>query len=188
MKRFSAFIKKYWWPISAILFCPCHLPLSMGGLLALTAGTGIGALFAAYYSTIESVLAVTFSFYFVIAFLIWIVRAPRKEANCPVDTRRSGQPQGLSTKQIVSWGTGSALLMPMLILAAFVTREGTLDKIIAGARDFDYANSGFIWLVSISAIVMIPVMVVWIVWMWIMWRRPDAASKPEKQGYEYDYE
>ncbi len=32
-----------WWLLGAFLFCPCHLPVSIGVLTAVLAGTGLGA-------------------------------------------------------------------------------------------------------------------------------------------------
>ena len=188
MKRFTNFVKRNWWPISAMIFCPCHLPLSIGGLLAITAGTSVGAYLTAHYASIESTLAVLFSFYFVIAFMIWAVRGPKAEegAACAVNSSRKPSQTGFSTKQIISWGLGSALIMPTLVLAGVIIRDDLPRKIMEGARDFDMANSGFIWLISISTVVMIPVMVVWIAWMWVMWTRSDATAEPEKWEYEYE--
>ena len=190
MKRFTNFVKRNWWPISAMIFCPCHLPLSIGGLLAITAGTSVGAYLTAHYASIESTLAVLFSFYFVVAFLIWALRGPRaaEGAACSINTDGTARPAGFSVKQILGWGLGSALIMPTLVLAGVIVRDDLPGKIVAGARDFDMSNSGFIWLISISTIVMIPVMVVWIAWMWVMWSRVDESDEPEKWEYEYEYE
>ena len=32
-----------WWLLGAFLFCPCHLPLTVGMVTAVLAGTGLGA-------------------------------------------------------------------------------------------------------------------------------------------------
>jgi hypothetical protein len=187
MSNLFPFIKRHWWPISAVLFCPCHLPLSMGAIAALASGTLFGAVFSAWYSTIETVLAIVFSFYFVIAFLLWLASGPLM-LDKSARTCNTARKPAFSTSQTVSWGVGSALLMPTLVLSAFVSRNGLLEEIVRGARGFDWTNSGFIWLLSISAIVMIPVMVVWIAWMWIMWTRHDPDSPPEKWEKEYEHE
>jgi hypothetical protein len=157
--------------------------------MLLTAGTGVGAFLTAHYTSIESTLAILFSFYFVVAFMIWAVRGPRaanQAVACTVNARGETRPTGFSNKQIIAWGIGSALIMPTLVLAGVVIRDDLPSKIIAGARDFDMANSGFIWLISISTIVMIPIMVVWIAWMWVMWTRSEGSAEPEKWEYEYD--
>ncbi|MEI2613147.1 MAG: hypothetical protein V9G20_31290 [Candidatus Promineifilaceae bacterium] len=189
MNQLTSYIRKNWWPISAILFCPCHLPLSMGAIVGLTAGTSVGALLTTHYASIESTLAVAFSFYFVMAFMIWAVRGPRTqtgEAVCVIDANGNLRRAGFSTKQIIIWGIGSALLMPILVLAGFLIKDDLLGKIMTGAEGFDMANSGFIWLISISTIVMIPVMVVWIAWMWAMWSRTDVTAEPQEWEYEYE--
>jgi hypothetical protein len=54
-------LKQNFWPVSALLLCPCHLPLSMAAIASLTAGTALGAYISTHYSSIETVLAVVFS-------------------------------------------------------------------------------------------------------------------------------
>ena len=78
MNRILQGLKDNFWPVSALIFCPCHLPLTMTAVVSLTAGTALGTFISANYSSIETVLAVAFSFYFVLAFMIWVVRGPRK--------------------------------------------------------------------------------------------------------------
>ncbi len=189
MNSSESFLKRYWWPISALLFCPCHLPLSMGFIALASTGTAFGAWLTRYYAPIESTLAITFSFYFVIAFLIWAVRGPRSidGSACVIDENGHVRPQGFSTRQVVLWGIGSAFIMPTLVTISFLTRSGLVRDIFNGSAGFDVTESGFIWLVSISAIVMIPVMVVWIAWMYISWMKVDPDSV-EQWDYEYEYD
>ena len=189
MNSIPTWLKEHWWPVSAMVFCPCHLPLSMGGIAALAAGTGLGAFISANYTAIESVLAVLFSFYFVLAFMIWAVRGPRSKQQearvCPVDER--GRLSGLSTREIVVYGIVGALVMPLLITASLFVREDVLGEVMLAAQHFDAANSGLIWLISISTVVMIPVMIIWIVWMWVAWTKvPGEGSDPETWSYEYE--
>jgi hypothetical protein len=190
MNKVSGMIKKNWWPISAILFCPCHLPLTMGILVALTAGTSFGAYLTANYTALESSTAVLFSFYFVIAFLIWAIRGPSSESKegCELDTNGNPVRKGFSTKEILFWGIGSALLMPTLVLAGLFVRDDLLGKFIGSAAYFDISNSGFIWLISISTIVMIPVMVVWIAWMYVMWSKTEVSAEDQPEEWAYDYD
>lgn len=193
MQKFLASLKQYYWPISALIFCPCHLPLTMSAVASLTAGTAIGAYISTYYSSIETVLAVTFSFYFVLAFMIWIVRGPQHEQGtaCKLDSKSSKQLSGLSTKQIIVWGIIGMLLMPALVSISVFTEQSdftkTLSEIFAINPEF---NSGFIWLISLSTVVMIPVMVIWLVWMWLAWAKVNAAggdkAAAETWSYEYD--
>lgn len=37
-----------WWLLGAFLLCPCHLPLTLGVLASVLAGTGLGALLHAH--------------------------------------------------------------------------------------------------------------------------------------------
>ena len=187
MDDIKSFVKQHYWPISAMIFCPCHLPLSMSFLASITAETFLGALISTYYSTIESVLAVAFSFYFLLAFMIWAVRGPQqaKRAACTYDEYGRLQPPGLSTRQIIIWGVIGMLFMPLLITASFFARNDLLSDFVAAAEAIDWTNSGLIWLLSISVVVMIPVMVIWLVWMWVAWTRTDP-DQVEQWHYEYE--
>lgn len=182
----KTFMKRHFWPLSAMIFCPCHLPLSMAGVASLTAGTVIGTFISAHYSTIESILAVTFSFYFVLAFMIWAVRGPQhvKGAACPVG--EDGRPLvwGLSTKQIILNGVIGMFVIPLLVTASLFVRDDLLGEFMAAARTVEL-NSGLIWLISITTVVMIPVMVVWLVWMWSAWTNHDPDLK---EDWHYEYE
>jgi len=183
-------LKDNFWPISALIFCPCHLPLTMGAFASLTAGTAMGAWISTHYSSIETVLAVTFSFYFVLAFMIWVVRGPkqREGAVCVIDARGNKRPSGMSTRQIVTWGAIGMFTTPALVSISFFTRQSnrTIGALSSVVRNFDY-NSGFIWLVSIAVVVMIPVMVIWLVWLWQAWVKTDR-SQPGLDDWGYEYE
>lgn len=89
MQKFWTALKQNFWPISALIFCPCHLPLSMAAIASLTAGTVVGGFISTHYSSIETVLAVAFSFYFVLAFMIWVVRGPQPVKALPVSSARA---------------------------------------------------------------------------------------------------
>ncbi|MCE7989456.1 MAG: hypothetical protein DYG89_50535 [Caldilinea sp. CFX5] len=182
----KTFFRQHFWPLSAMIFCPCHLPLSMAGVAWLTAGTFVGGFVSTYYSTIESVLAIAFSFYFVLAFMIWAVRGPQKVkgAACPVDAQGRPQIWGLSTRQIVITGFIGMFVIPLLVTASLFVREDLIGQFMAAARTVEL-NSGFIWLISITTVVMIPVMVIWLVWMWIAWNNADPDLK---EDWKYEYE
>jgi hypothetical protein len=190
MKKIWTTLRQNFWPISALIFCPCHLPLSMSAIAGLTAGTFVGAYISAHYNTIETVLAVAFSFYFVLAFMIWVVRGPqdRPAQACTIGASENQRPAGLSTWQIIFWGVIGMLAMPALITASLFTREnfadGTVAQIFAVSPGW---NSGLIWLISISTVVMIPVMVIWLVWMWLAWSKQDF-SETEVENWSYEYE
>lgn len=180
------FLKRHFWPISAIVFCPCHLPLTMSGVALVTSGTAFGSLVTAYYGPIESVLAILFSCYFVLAFMIWAVRGPQKAkgAACLLDD--NGQPvlSGLTTRQIISWGVVGMLTMPFLVTASLFVRTDLISEFVSAAQQVEF-NSGLIWLLSISTLVMIPVMVIWLVWMWIAWTNVDPDLV---EDWQYEYE
>ena len=179
-------LKQNFWPISAIIFCPCHLPLTMGILASFTAGTVFGTYLTTYYNSIESTLAVAFSFYFLLAFMIWVVRGPKKteDVACAIDQK----PNGLSTQQIVVWGIIGMFTMPALVSIGFFARQDSalLDGINTALANMEY-SSGFIWLVSIATVVMIPIMVIWLVWLWLAWSKADLSTADAEQwGYEYE--
>ena len=190
MNRILQGLKDNFWPVSALIFCPCHLPLTMAAVVSLTAGTALGTFISAHYSSIETVLAVAFSFYFVLAFMIWVVRGPRKAegAACRIDARGNEQLDGLSTKQIVVWGIIGMLIMPALVAISAFTKQAyfaeTMNQVFMVNPGM---NSGFIWLISLSTVVMIPVMVIWLVWMWLAWSKTDLSpADGDTWGYEYE--
>jgi hypothetical protein len=164
----------------------------MAAVASLTAGTALGAYISINYSSIETVLAVAFSFYFVLAFMIWIVRgpAPKEGAACAIDKRGNRQVTGLSTKQIIGWGLVGILTMPVLIAAStFSKKNYFVDGLIEILTVNSEASSGFIWLISLSTVVMIPVMVIWLVWMWLAWSKRNVSQSDQEQwNYEYEYE
>ncbi len=189
MKKLWTTFKQHYWPISALIFCPCHLPLTMAAVASLTAGTVIGGYISTYYSTIETILAVTFSFYFVLAFMIWVVRGPQKSEGTVCALDQAGQrPSGLSTKQIIVWGVIAMFIMPALIAISVFTKENLADQTVSQILAVSPGlSSGLIWLISLSTVVMIPVMVIWLVWMWLAWSKTDF-SKTEPESWNYEYE
>ena len=196
MNTFRFALRKHFWPISAMVFCPCHLPLSMGLISSITAGTFLGTYISSHYTAIESVLAVTFSFYFVLAFMIWAVRGPehariiKAGESCPIDSP-TGRPVGLSTRQIALWGVIGTMAMPLLISASLLLQEN-VRRNIAGEmmRNLEGmlgAGSGLVWLLSISTVVMIPVMIIWITWLWIAWSKVSPEDRKAEQ-WQYEFE
>ena len=190
MQKLLIGIKQNFWPISALIFCPCHLPLTMAAVASLTAGTAIGAYISTYYSSIETILAVVFSFYFVLAFMIWVVRGPTPQegAACPINKKSNQQLGGLSTKQIIIYGIIGILIMPALVAISGFTKQEYFVETINQIFTFNpAANSGFIWLISLSTVVMIPVMVIWLVWLWLAWSKADL-SKDAAENWSYEFE
>jgi hypothetical protein len=138
-----------------------------------------------------TVLAVVFSFYFVLAFMIWIVRGPAPKqagAACAIDKNGRLQVRGLSTRQIIVWGIIGMFVMPALIAISTFTKQnyfiGNLAEILTANSE---VSSGFIWLISLSTVVMIPVMIIWLVWMWLAWSKRDV-SNPDPEPWSYEYE
>jgi hypothetical protein len=121
--------------------------------------------------------------------MIWVVRGPQpaKGAACAMYPREQ-RPTGLSTKQIIVWGVIGMLTMPALIAISLFTRQNFAGGVIAqiSALNLEF-NSGLIWLISLSTVVMIPVMVIWLVWMWLAWSKTDfSKAEAEHWGYEYE--
>ena len=189
INKFWQALKQNFWPVSAILFCPCHLPLTMGAAASLTAGTVVGNFIALNYSSIETVLAVAFSFYFVLAFMIWVVRGPKQQEGeaCVINADGKRQLNGLSTHQIVVWGIIGMFTTPALVSVSVFTEKSFLDEgIISTVIQNSEFNSGFIWLISIAVVVMIPIMVIWLVWLWLAWTKIDPAlADTENWTYEH---
>ena len=189
MSKLLSAVKQNFWPVSALVFCPCHLPLTMAGVASLTAGTTVGAYLSAHYSSIETVLAVLFSFYFVLAFMIWVVRGPQPVEKNTCDMRLPNQQVGgLSTRQIITWGIIGMLVMPALVaVSAFTKQKYFVDTINQIFSINPAMNSGFIWLISLSTVVMIPVMVIWLVWLWLAWAKTDR-SQGDRESWSYEVE
>lgn len=190
LQKFWFALKQNFWPISALIFCPCHLPLSMAAIASLTTGTVIGSFIAANYGTIETILAVAFSFYFVLAFMIWVVRGPQpvKGAACVIDQKGKVRPTGLATKQIIVWGVIGMLMMPAMVALSLFTKknildEGVVELLVANVE----VNSGLIWLISLATVVMTPVMIIWLVWMWLAWSKTDP-KRVDQENWSYEYE
>ena len=190
MDKFFQSLKRNFWPISAMIFCPCHLPLTMNLVAMLTAGTALGSLFATYYGPIETVLAVTFSFYFVLAFMMWMVRGPkqREGAACVIDEAGSKRLSGLSTQQIIVWGVIGMLVTPTLTaLSLFTDQDLVHQTALRQAIATIEVNSGLVWLASLALVVMIPVMVIWLVWLWLAWSKIDPSRYDLGEWtYEFD--
>lgn len=190
MSAFRKSLKDNFWPISAIFLCPCHLPLTMNFVAMITAGTAFGSYIALHYSTIETVLAITFSFYFVMAFLIWMVRGPkqRKGAACVIDDKGNKRLSGLSTRQIIIWGVIAMLVTPTLTsMSLFTGQDLTHQTALRQAIATIEYNSGLIWLASLALVVMIPIMIVWLAWLWLAWSQMDLTRYNfEDWTYEFD--
>ena len=77
-----------WWLAVSFLFCPCHLPLTLGLLAGVFGGTALGALLRDHAWVAGSVIAATW-LAGTARGLVWIRRADRGEVACAVPRRPS---------------------------------------------------------------------------------------------------
>ncbi len=75
------------WLIWSFLFCPCHLPLSLGVLAAVLAGTSLGAMLRDHMWIAGSVITVTWLVGTGYGFRL-IRQAERANGACSVSKRR----------------------------------------------------------------------------------------------------
>lgn len=186
MQQCLAFLRRQFWPLSAIFFGPWHAFVLLAVVSRCTAGTVVGSYLTTHSNTIRSSLVVLFSLYFVLALMMWAVgkKAPEKSAQ----RRLLDAPPGLSAGQIILFGVIGMLLVPALMLVSTLPQQTyVLDALRHTLRMMDAAmNAGFVWLICISTIIMIPTMVIWLVWMWRAWSRVDPLRSEVTWEYEYE--
>lgn len=186
MKTVLGYIKRNFWPISSIVFGPWHAGLMLMLVAGVTSGTILGDYIAANYDSIKSILVVTFSLYFMVAFMMWVVHRPKPEKK-----EVSGQRKeiiGLSVAQILGWGVVGIVAVPLLMAISVYSYWEYFSETIAYILSLDAAmNAGFIWLISIAALVMTPVTVIWLAWMWLAWNRAEYADL-DMENWSYEYE
>lgn len=78
-----------WWLAASFLFCPCHLPLTLGLLVAVLGGTTVGALLRDHVWVAGTIIGITW-LAGTARGLVWIRRADRGDLSCALPTRRSG--------------------------------------------------------------------------------------------------
>lgn len=79
-----------WWLAVSFLFCPCHLPLTLGLLAVVLGGTTVGALLRDHVWVAGSIIAITW-LAGTARGLVWIRRAERGDISCAIPAnRRSG--------------------------------------------------------------------------------------------------
>ena len=190
MQRWLHACKGKFWPLSALLCGPWQAPLVLSVASRLSADTTLGSVIAANYNGIQSVLVLVFSLYFMLAFMMWAVgrRRPTHATHHDMDDVDEQAVMGLSLKQIIGWGCLGMITLPILIVLSALTQQtyfmATL-KHISGQEPT--INPGFIWLLSLSTVIMIPIMVIWLIWMWRAWSNTnDSGQAAENWGYEYD--
>lgn len=72
-----------WWLAVSFLFCPCHLPLTLGLLAGVFGGTALGAMLRDHLWLAGGVIAATW-LAGTARGLVWIRRAERGELTCSV--------------------------------------------------------------------------------------------------------
>ncbi|MCB0168449.1 MAG: hypothetical protein KDI79_29745 [Anaerolineae bacterium] len=186
MKTVLNYIKRNFWPISAIAFGPWHAGLMLLMVSGLTAGTALGDYIEANYTSIKSILVVIFSLYFMVAFMMWVVHRPKPEKKELPGQRK--EIIGLSLPQIIGWGIVGILTIPLLMAVSVFSYLDHFKDTLAYIISMDAAvNAGFIWLISIAALVMVPITVVWLAWMWLAWNRSEYSDL-ERDSWSYEYE
>ena len=75
-----------WWLAISFLFCPCHLPLTLGVLAGVFGGTALGALLRDHVWVAGTVIAATW-LAGTARGLVWIRRAERGEISCSIPAR-----------------------------------------------------------------------------------------------------
>lgn len=76
-----------WWLAVSFLFCPCHLPLTLGLLASVFGGTALGALLRDHGWVAGGIIAATW-LAGTARGLLWIRRAERGDLTCAVPRRR----------------------------------------------------------------------------------------------------
>jgi hypothetical protein len=176
MRKLFSPVKHQFWPITALIFGPWSATAMLSAVARLTAGTAIGAYISAHHNAFKSVLIVVLSLYFVLAFMIWAV-GNRRPAKGRRDETEQQQVAGLSIRQIIGWGLVGMLTIPALAAMSAVGNQAYFVETFKYVFHLDPAtNPEFIWLISISTVVMIPTMVIWIVWMWHAWSKTDYSQ------------
>lgn len=190
MRGLASILKRQFWPISALVFGPWHASLCLWAISRLTAGTAIGAYVTAHDTTIRPILVVVFSLYFMLALMMWVTgRRAISSQGCEQEIDVDPQSVlGLSGRQILGWGLLGILTIPLFVWISTVGHQAyvvaTFHHIFGHEAS---ASLGFIWLMSIAMLIMIPTMVIWLVWMWRAWVKTDR-SRVGADDWNYEYE
>ena len=83
-----------WWLAVSFLFCPCHLPLTLGLLAGVFGGTALGALLRDHVWVAGTVIAATW-LAGTARGLVWIRRAERGEVSCALPQASTSDPAEL---------------------------------------------------------------------------------------------
>lgn len=190
MRILISIFKRQFWPISALVFAPWHASLALWAVSRLTADTALGVYIAAHDNTIRPIVIVLFSLYFTLAFMMWVAGKRAASSRVPESWHDADSQHvlGLSGKQILGWGLLGILTIPIFIWISMAGQQSYLVATFEHIFGRDpSANLGFVWLISIAMLIMIPTMVVWLVWMWRAWAKTDRAQIGADQ-WDYEYE
>lgn len=186
MKTVFGYLKRNFWPISSIAFGPWHAGLMLAILAGVTSGTVVGDYISANYASLKSIFVVSFSLYFMVAFMMWVVHRPKSEQKAVAGQRKAII--GLSLPQILGWGVVGIVTVPLLMAVSVFSNLEYFSETIEYILSLDAAvNAGFVWLISIAALVMTPITIIWLVWMWLAWNRAEY-SELEMENWSYEYE
>lgn len=188
MIKAVSFVKRQFWPISALLFAPWHASLFLWALSSLSSGTAVGDYIAAHDSALKSILIVGFSLYFMLALMMWVA-GKRQPVSEQASSRSQNDPvPGLSAMQIIGWGLVGIVTLPVVMMLSTITQRAHMMTTFQHIFGLDVdMNQGLIWLISIAMLIMIPTMVIWLVWMWRAWMRTDR-SQMGVDSWDYEYE
>ncbi|MGE3540408.1 MAG: hypothetical protein AB7N91_23565 [Candidatus Tectimicrobiota bacterium] len=178
-------LKRYGWPLSALLLGPWSGGLLFSLALDVTAGSSVGVALVRHYDVLRTVLVSLCSLYCGLAFMMWVVgKRPRMAAEAAPRLESSG----FSSAQVLGWGLLGVLLIPLIAFLSTLQHQSYLGAALTRAFRMDPAmNAGFLWLVSLSTLIMTPIMVVWLVWMWRSWVT-HTPVEAEAQSWEYEHE
>lgn len=188
MRIWPQALKGKFWAISALLSGPWNALLAFAVMSHLSKGTTLESYLLLKGDLIKSVLVLAFSLYFVLALMMWAVgrRRPVHETHNDAVGGKEDAVIGLSLKQIIGWGLLGMATVPALAVISVVARQADVVDAFNHFVDQSAINSGFVWLISISVVIMIPTMVIWLVWMWRAWSSTKQTDEAASWGYEYD--
>ena len=182
--------KGKFWAISAVLFGPWNALLVLSVMTRLSKGTAFASYLVANGDRMKAILVLLFSLYFVLALMMWAVgrRKPEQRTRGNRGGAEAEAVIGLSLKQIIGWGLLAMATVPALAgISVIMQQADVVDTLNRFVGQQSAINSGFIWLLSISVIIMIPTMVIWLVWMWRAWSSvKQTEDETASWGYEYD--
>lgn len=94
MTNATSFVKQHWLLLSAVVLCPCHLPITLSLIAALAGGTTVGALLRGEQRLwIEAGLAGILSVYMLGAISFWVWHSNTKARQASEECEGCLEPQ-----------------------------------------------------------------------------------------------